>query len=217
MLNREKPIFDNLLNDDIEEIKHSGITRQYKKKSIIFFQNDDSNALYFIEQGQVKIQVLGKTGRTNLLRILGPGEFFGELGLLDEKPRSTTVEALVDSQLTVISKTQFVNCLTNNSVLYRKLIPVLTERIRNLTDELTFSRITNAYICFRTKLYQLASEQSDGTHIIEQTFTQQELGDFVGTARENINRFVKALKQGGYLKVNADGKWIIEKTLPQNW
>ncbi|HFD13464.1 MAG TPA: Crp/Fnr family transcriptional regulator [Crenotrichaceae bacterium] len=216
-MNENKPLLDGLCADNIDEIKHFGITRTYKKKSIIFFQNDDSNSLYFIEQGQVKIQVLGKTGRTNLLRILGPGEYFGELGLLDEKPRSTTAETLVDSQITVISKTQFITCLTNNPILYSRLISVLTERIRHLTNELTNSRITNSYICFRTKLYELATEQPDGTYILEQSLTQQDLGDFVGTARENINRFVKALKQGGYLTVSTRGKWIIEKPLPHNW
>ncbi len=216
-MKQQKALLANLRADDFEQIKKFGIIRRFKKKSIIFFQDDDSDALYFIKQGQVKVQVLGKTGRINLLRILGPGEYFGELGLLDEKPRSTTIETLVDTQLIVVSKAQFLACLTNNTLLFSRLIPVLTERIRNLTDELTISRISNAYICFRTNLYELASEQPDGTCLISQKFTQQELGDFVGTARENINRFIKALKQGGYLKVNPQGQWVIEKSLPKNW
>jgi CRP/FNR family cyclic AMP-dependent transcriptional regulator len=217
MLNLQKPTFIDLTDDDINQIKSFGNPRHFKKKSTIFFQDDDSDAFYFIDQGQVKIQVLSQSGRINLLRILGPGEYFGELGLLDDKPRSTTVETLVDTQLTIISKTQFLVCLINNTMLSNKFIPVLTERIRSLTDELTMSRVSNAYICLRTKLYDLASKQTDGTYLIEQKFTQQELGEFVGTARENINRFIKALKQGGYIEENAQGQWLIVKPLPQNW
>lgn len=207
----------NITNEAILQIKNFGITRHFQKKSIIFFQGDDSDAFYYIEQGQVKVQVLSQTGRNNLLRILGPGEYFRELGLLDDKPRSTTIETLVDTQLTIISKAQFTDFLTNNSLLSTNLLPLLTGRIRNLTDELTISRVNDAYFCFRTKLYNLATEQKDGTYLIENKFTQQEIGEFVGTARENINRFVVALKKGGYIKENNHGQWIIVKTLPQNW
>ncbi len=217
MFNLKEPAAVNLTDDDINQIKSFGKTRQFKKKSTIFFQDDDSDAFYFIEQGQVKVQVLSQSGRINLLRILGPGEYFGELGLLDDKPRSTTIETLVDTQLTIISKAQFAVCLMNNSMLANKFIPEMAERIRTLTDELTVSRVSNAYICLRTKLYDLACKQSDGTYLIEQKFTQQELGEFVGTARENINRFIKALKQGGYIKETPQGQWIIVRPLPQNW
>jgi CRP/FNR family cyclic AMP-dependent transcriptional regulator len=217
MLNIQEPASIDLTDDDINQIKSFGNPRRFKKKATIFFQDDDSDAFYFIDQGQVKVQVLSQSGRINLLRILGPGEYFGELGLLDAKPRSTTVETLVDTQLTIISKTQFLACLMNNAMLSNKFIPVLTERIRSLTNELTVSRVNNAYFCLRTKLYDLASKQSDGTYLIEQKFTQQELGEFVGTARENINRFIKGLKQGGYIKENTQGQWIIVKPLPQNW
>ncbi len=217
MLNLQEPALVNLTVDDINQIKSFGKTRRFEKKSTIFFQNDDSDAFYFIEQGQVKVQVLSQSGRINLLRILGPGEYFGELGLLDDKPRSTTIETLVDTQLTIISKTQFLVCLMNNALLSKKFIPVLTERIRSLTEDLTVSRVNNAYFCLRTKLYDLASKQSDSTYLIEQKLTQQELGEFVGTARENINRFIKALKQGGYIEENSKGQWIIIKPLPQNW
>ena len=206
-----------LTNDTINQIRQSGISRHFQKKSIVFFQDDDSDAFYYIEQGQVKVQVLCKTGRNNLLRILGPGDYFGELGLLDEKPRSTTIETLVDTQLIIISKAQFTQCLTNNNVFSTKLVPTLTDRIRSLTDELTLSRVNNAYYCFRTRLYNLATEQDNGTYLIENKFTQQEMGEFVGTARENINRFVVALKKGGYIKENTQGQWVILKVLPQNW
>ncbi len=206
-----------LTNDAIDQIRRLGITRCFRKKSIIFFQDDDSDAFYFIEQGQVKVQVLSKTGRNNLIRILGYGEYFGELGLLDNKPRSTTIETLSDAQLTIISKAQFTAYLTNNILFSRKLIPTLTERIRSLTDELTVCRVNNAYFCFRTKLYNLATKQKNGTYVIENKFTQQELGEFVGTARENINRFAVALKKGGYIKENIHGQWVILKRLPQSW
>ncbi len=155
-----------LTNDTINQIRQSGISRHFQKKSIVFFQDDDSDAFYYIEQGQVKVQVLSKTGRNNLLRILGPGDYFGELGLLDEKPRSTTIETLVDTQLIIISKAQFTQCLTNNNVFSTKLVPTLTDRIRSLTDELTLSRVNNAYYCFRTRLYNLATEQDNGTYLI---------------------------------------------------
>jgi len=207
----------NFCNNTIAEIREIGNTRRFRKKSIIFFQNDDSDAFYFIEQGQVKVEILNDKGRNNILRVLSSGDYFGELGLLDNKPRSTTIETLVDTQLTIISKSQFINYLADNVTFSTKLLPTLADRIRNLTDELTISRVNNAYFCFRTQLYSLATKQNDGTYLIESKFTQQELGEFIGTARENINRFVVALKKGGYIKENHIGQWVIIKTLPLNW
>lgn len=211
------PFFAHLTEDDINKIKYSGMSRRFQRKSIIFFQEDSSDAFYYIEYGRVKVVVLSQSGRTNLLRILGPGDYFGELGLLDDEPRSATIEVLVDTQLTIVSKAQFETCLANNNHLSAKLIPSLTQRIRSLTDELTVCRVSNAYFCFRTRLYELAREQPDGIYLIEQKLTQQELGEWVGTARENINRFVKALTQGGYLKKNTEGQWLISKPLPKSW
>ncbi|MCK5831746.1 MAG: Crp/Fnr family transcriptional regulator [Methylococcales bacterium] len=206
-----------LSNETISNIKKLGCTRHFQKKSIIFFQGDESDSFYFIEQGQVKVLILSQSGRNNLLRVLSSGEYFGELGLLDNKSRSTTIEALVDTQLTVVSKEKFITYFTDNDFFSEKIIPSLIERIRNLTEELTDSRVNNAYFCFRTKLYKLATVQKDGTYLIENKFTQQEMGEFVGTARENINRFIVALKKGGYIKVSEIGQWVIVKQLPQNW
>ncbi len=212
-----KNVSKDLCNNTIDQIRETGSTRRFRKKSIIFFQGDDSDAFYYIEQGQVKVEVLNEKGRNNILRVLSSGDYFGELGLLDDKPRSTTIETLVDTQLTIISKPQFINYLTNNVIFSTKLLPTLTDRIRNLTDELTASRVNNAYFCFRTQLYSLATKKNDGTYLVESKFTQQELGEFIGTARENINRFIVALKKGGYIKENQQGQWVIIKTLPINW
>ncbi len=213
----QQPIFQTLTSNDIRLITSFGKKRKFKKNSIIFFQDDDSDAFYYIESGRIKVLVLGQNGRVNLLRILGTGDYFGELGLLDNKPRSATVESIADTELRVVSRSQFASCLSNNKLFENKLIPLLTERIRNLTDELTISRVSDAYFGFRTQLYQFAVKQPDGTLLIKQKLTQQELGELVGTSRENINRFINELKKGGYIKKTAQGYWVILKSLPEKW
>jgi len=210
-------IFNYLSDTDIKRIFETGSVRKFKRKSTIFNQGEDSDSVCLILSGKVKIYVSDMDGRVTIVRLLGTGEYFGELGLIDSLPRSATVEALEDTQLNIISQEKFREYLRKNADLASTLIPQLTARIRDLTTELMKSRTGNAYTCFRSVLYDLAIKQADGTFLIEQKFTQQEFGEFVGTARENINRFIKGLKRGEYIMENLLGQLVIQKTLPMNW
>ena len=218
MLERRQALNSLSTSDwDVRNIIKTGASRKFKKKSTIFNQGDDSDSVYFIQSGKVKVFVTDESGRVTILRLLSAGEYFGELGLIDIQPRSATVETLEDTQLKVVSEAKFREYLRINPELALKLILQLTTRIRDLTSELMISRTKNAYSGFRSKLYDLAIKQADSTLLIEQKFTMQDFAELVGTTRENISRFISGLKQGGYLTKSAEGQWLILKTLPLNW
>ena len=216
-MNKDHQMFESLSKDDIEYIFSFGVTRKFPAKTRVFNQGDESNSLFFIKDGRVKIFVNDKNGKTSILRYQGAGEFFGDLGLIDARPRSATVETINEASLTQMTRAKIQLCLAEKPFLASKMVPFLAQRIRDLTDDLTMCKLGSAYLRFRAKLYDLSVIQSDQTHIISQRITQQEIGDLVGTVRENVGRFLNALKEGGYLEETAQGHLIIRRKLPEAW
>lgn len=201
----------------LQDLFQSGLRRKFAKRAMVFHQGDDSDAVYWIESGKLKVYVTDDAGRISILRLMGPGELLGELALFDQHTRSASVEAIEESRLIALSLENLRPHLAQNLELMNLFNIQLSTRVRDLTEELMQTRNCNAYTCFRSKLYALAETLDDGSMRLQQKFTQQELGEFIGTTRENINRFVKGLKQGGYLCEDPDGHLKIMKPLPQSW
>lgn len=210
-------MFESLSTSDIEYITRFGVVRTFPAKARVFNQGDDSNSVFFINSGRVKVFVNDKNGKTSILRYQGPGEFFGDLSLIDDQPRSATVESIIESSVTQISRTKIHDCLGERPAIMTKMVPFFVQRIRDLTDDLALCRLGSSYLRFRAKLYSLSVAQSDNTRIIPQRITHQEFGELVGTVRENIGRFLSGLKAGGYIEEDAEDHIVIKKKLPEAW
>jgi CRP/FNR family cyclic AMP-dependent transcriptional regulator len=176
-------------DDDIRALYAFGRKCSFPEKARIFGQGDEGNSIYFINKGRVKVFSHDENGKECIFRYQGPGEYFGELSLLDHQPRSVTVETTVYSEFTKILKKDFESCLLNRPSLNSTLISALTSRIRDLTEELTRCKLGKVYVRLRQKLYQLAVEQEDGTWLIEHRHTQDDLASLIGVSRETITIF----------------------------
>lgn len=217
MMPEHKPLFDQLSKEDMKYISSHGVARGFPQRATVLNQGDESNSVYFIDSGRVKVFVTDEQGKSTTLRYQGPGEYFGDLGLIDDEPRSASVVTTTKSQFTMISRRKFKSCLTQHPSLANKMIPLLAYRIRNLTEELAICRLSKAYLRFRAILYNLASKQSDGTLKISQKITQQEFADLIGCDRVYISRFLKELKYGRYIEENPQGQINLLRNLPPDW
>jgi CRP/FNR family cyclic AMP-dependent transcriptional regulator len=204
-------------NNDIQALYELGHECSFPRKARVFSQGDKGNSIYFINKGRIKIVTQDENGNESIIRYQGPGEYFGELSLLDHQPRSVTVETTTYSEFTTISKNDFETCLLNSPSLNSTLISALTARIRDLTEELTRCKLGNAYVRLRQKLYQLAVQQEDGTLLIEHRHTQDDLASLIGVSRETISYLMKGIKNGGWVRENSSRQLLIEKSLPQDY
>ena len=109
------PLFASLAQDEHQAIFSRFRCRVYPRNTTIIAEGDDSNCLYFIDEGQVKVFVGDDEGREMLLNILGPGDYFGELALLDASPRSASVMTLERSRVRVMSGNDLLDCLQSLS------------------------------------------------------------------------------------------------------
>jgi len=129
------PLFSELGDDELAEIWNHVQTRSFKKGNIILFEEDPGDSLFIIKEGKVKITRLSEEGKEVILSILGEGEFFGEMSLLDGEARSANVIALADSDVFILKRDEFLNILTDNPQIAISLLEELAYRIRKSDQE----------------------------------------------------------------------------------
>ncbi len=196
---RKIPLFQQLEDDDLEEIASHLIERRYPKGATVMEEGLPGDYMYVIAEGRVKVTKLSEDGREKILEMMGEGAFVGEMALLDQAPRSATVKTLSNSRLLALSRADFLSLLRRNADLALHVIQELTRRLRE-TDEqassLSFLRVKD-----RAKglLVRLAEVSPESGVRMTPTLTHQQMADMIGTSRETVTRVVKDLKSTGWL------------------
>ncbi len=209
------PLFSNLAESDLAILSSHAVTKKFAKNTIIINEGDETDSLYIILSGKIKAFLSDEHGKEIILDMAGPGEYFGEVALLDEAPRSASVMTLEPSSFLIISKGDFKNCVAKNPDIAISLIKELTHRIRVLTSSVKGLALRDIYGRVAETLLNLAAEEK-GTLVISERPTQQELANMVGASREMVSRILKDLTTGGYIEVE-DKKITIKRKLPSGW
>ncbi len=196
------PLFRSLGEPDLSEIAQLLIERRFPKDSTIFEEGVAGEYMYLIQEGQVKVTKMSDDGRQKILEMLSPGDFFGEMALLDQEPRSAAVKTMHPCILLALSRRDFIRLFRRNADIALEMIRVLTTRLRDTDDQvraLLFERVESRT---RRALRRLARETdvSDPSCRITPPVTHQELADMVGTSRETITRVLKELREEGWLR-----------------
>mgnify|MGYP002085438329 CR=1 FL=1 len=208
-------IFQGLSEEDISYLTERAATRTYPKGAIIVNEGDEGNSLFLIQSGSVKAYLSDDKGKEVILSTEGPGEYFGELALFDEAPRSAFVAALEPCKVMVISKTQLNEVMAARPRIAAALLKGLAVRIRALTENVRTLALLDVFGRLVRTLYSLA-EEKDGELVIDQKLTQQDLANRIGASREMVSRIMHDLIEGGYIAV--DGKRVsIRKKIPSSW
>src|ERR1051325_11381165 len=104
---RTVPLFTKLEDAELQRFAELTREKSYPKGSVILFEDDPGDSLFIVRDGRVKVVLVGEDGREVILGVLGVGEYFGELSLIDDRPRSAHVIAMEDSNLLVLRREDF--------------------------------------------------------------------------------------------------------------
>ena len=203
-------LFADMPEEDLQAVSNLAATRTYPKNTIIISEGDDSDSLYCVLSGKVKVYLSDDDGREIIINILGEGEYFGELALLDDAPRSASVMTLEETKLAVISKSAFENCLSKNPQLALHIIRELSKRMRNLTQNVKSLALMDVYGRVARTLLDMAEPTGDKLEI-RQKLTQRDIASMVGASREMVSRILKDLSTGGYITIQNKFKTMIYK------
>lgn len=144
------------------------------------------------------------------MNTLGPGDYFGELALLDDSTRSASVRTVEKSEFRVVMKDDFNKVLDDHPNISRQLISNLAGRVRKLTADVKSLALQDVYGRVANVLMDLSEERGDGTLFIPEKLTQQDIADRVGASREMVARILKDLTIGEYIRF--EGRHIIINT-----
>jgi CRP-like cAMP-binding protein len=133
---RQVPLFSGVKSGDLHRLARLASVRSFKSSSVVVKQGDTAVALYCLIAGRVRVVHQGPAGEDRReLAQLGPGDFFGEMALLDDFPRSASVECLEDTECALITKWDFQKELRSHPEIALALLRVLSQRIRSLEDQ----------------------------------------------------------------------------------
>src|SRR5512135_2377330 len=127
---KKVPLFSDLTEADLGGFAEVAREREYPKNSVILFEDDPGDALYVVSGGQVKVVLIGEDGREVILSVLGDGDFFGEMSLIDSEPRSAHVIAMRASRLLVLRRDDFQQQLEQHPSIALKVLKVMVQRLR---------------------------------------------------------------------------------------
>ena len=144
------------------------------------------------------------------MNTLGPGDYFGELALLDDSTRSASVRTVEKCEFRVVMKEDFNGVLDEHPNIARQLISNLARRVRKLTADVNSLALQDVYGRVANVLMDLSEERGDGTLYIPEKLTQQDIADRVGASREMVARILKDLTIGEYIRF--EGRHIIINT-----
>ena len=204
------PLFGELGDDELVEIWNHVQTRSYKKGNIILFEEDPGDSLFIIKEGKVKITRLSEEGKEVILSILGEGEFFGEMSLLDGEARSANVIALADSDVFILKREEFLNILTDNPQIAISLLEELAYRIRKSDQQIEYLSLADAENRVAMTLLRIAEESGTfqmGKVTIEELPMQQDMVNMSGTSRETISRMLSEFTDREY--IDRKGKKLV--------
>jgi CRP/FNR family transcriptional regulator, cyclic AMP receptor protein len=208
------PLFQGVQENDLRALAERAVTRSYAKQAIIVNEGDESDSLYMILSGRVKIYLSDETGKELILAIKGPGQYFGEM-VLDEQPRSASVMTLEPAQFAILSRADFRAFLLTHAEVALQLIQNLIRVARGLNQNVRSLAMLDVYGRVARILLELAVQQ-DGKLVIPERLTQKDIAARVGASREMINRILRDLTAGGYVSVEA-GRITINKAPPARW
>ena len=208
------PLFAGLSPEVLAEIEQHGSNKTYSKNTIVINEGDETDSLYLILSGRVKVFLSSEDGREAVLNHQGPGEYFGEMSLIDRQPRAASVMTVEPARLMIISRGDFMRCLASNPEIALNLIEPMTSRIRMLAQNVSNLALLDVYGRVARTLLQNASEE-DGV-MMTGKLTQQEIADMVGASRAMVSRILKDLRTGGYIDVEKK-RIIINQQLPSHW
>jgi CRP/FNR family transcriptional regulator, cyclic AMP receptor protein len=206
---RKFDLFAELDDRELSAIIAVAKTRRYAKEDVIFHADESGDIFCLIKEGQVKVTMISPEGKEIILSMLGPGDFFGEMSLLDDEPRSATVIATEALEVVTIWRTDFLQILSENFAITKKVLAELSKRLRNASNRIESLATMDVYGRLARFFLDMARDQGkvlDNGYVAVIRPTHQAIANMIGTSRETVSRLIHDLMKQNLLL--SEGKTI---------
>lgn len=209
------PLFAGLDADGLEGLAKGMRVRRFRRGETVFHLGDPGDALFIVMAGSIKITLPADTGDEAILATLRPGDFFGELALLDGAPRSATAVAIEPTETYILARERFRELIATEPVMREALLATLAAEVRRLThhvEELHFLDITGR---LASRLARLAAEPGasrlpDGSIRLAGPLTQGDLAAMIGCTRQSVNKLLGMFTDDGLIRLEKDRIVVVD-------
>lgn len=208
---RKVPLFASMREGDILAFAELVRERSFPKGSVIVFEDDPGDALYLVAKGQVKVVLIGEDGREVILSVLGEGNFFGEMSLIDDKPRSATVIAMIDSAVLLLRREDFQSRLRTSPEIAIALLRELSRRLRRADEKIGSLVLLDVSGRLADLVLRLAEEE--GGDRITKKLTHNVLAQMIGSSRETVSRTMRDFVERELVEVTRKEITILNRPL----
>jgi CRP/FNR family cyclic AMP-dependent transcriptional regulator len=209
------PLFGGLDEEGLAGLLRGMRIRKFRRNETVFHLGDPGDALFIVMSGSIKITLPAETGDEAILATLRPGDFFGELALLDGAPRSATAVAIEPTETYILPRDRFRELIATEPVMREALLATLAAEVRRLThhvEELHFLDTTGR---LASRLARMANEpsampQPDGSIRLPGPLTQGDLAAMIGCTRQSVNKLLGMFTDDGLLRLERDRIVILD-------
>ena len=210
---RRVPLFSMLTASQAESVASAVVKRRFKRGEPIVEQGKKTNALSIILTGRARVVTTDARGREVILATMQPGDYVGEMSLIDDAPHSATVSAEVQTDVLTLGRLEFARCLPENSSMAYAVMRGLVQRLRHADRKIESLALMDVYGRVARALLESASEDGDGNVVIRDKVSRQDLAKMVGASREMVSRVMKDLEDRGFVETREDGALLVKERL----
>ena len=206
---RKFTLFAELDDRELAAIAVVAKSRRYAKDDVIFHADESGDIFCLIKEGQVKVTMISPEGKEIILSLLGPGDFFGEMALLDNEPRSATIIATEPLEIVTIWRSDFLHILSENFDITQKVLAELSRRLRSASNRIESLATMDVYGRLARFFLDAARDRGkvlDNGYVAVTRPTHQSIANMIGTSRETVSRLIHDLMKQNLLL--SEGKTI---------
>jgi CRP/FNR family transcriptional regulator, cyclic AMP receptor protein len=215
---RKLSLFAELDDRELASLAGVAKTRRYAKDDVIFHADESGDVFCVIREGKVKITMISPEGKEIILSMLGPGDFFGEMALLDDAPRSATVIAVEPLEVVTIYRNDFLEILRENFSITLKVMGELSRRVRRMSNRIESLATMDVYGRLARYFLDLAQSQGkelENGYVAVTRPTHQAIANTIGTSRETVSRLIHDLMRQDLLVSEGKTVYLSKNALEQ--
>ncbi len=210
---RRVPLFSALTPSQSASIADAIVKKRFKRAEVVVEQGKKSDALYIILTGRARVMSTDSRGREVILATLQPGDYIGEMSLIDDEPHSATVRTEVQTDVLTLGREAFSRCLPENSSMSYNIMRGLVSRLRHADRKIESLALMDVYGRVARSLLEFAVDDGAGNLKVRDKISRQDLAKMVGASREMVSRVMKDLEERGFVQTQPDGSMIVKERL----
>ena len=210
---RRVPLFSMLTVAQGDAVAAAVVKRRFKRGESIVEQGKQSNALSIILTGRARVIATDSRGREVILATMRPGDYVGEMSLIDNEPHSATVMAEIQTDALILGRLEFARCLPENSSMAYAVMKGLVQRLRQADRKIESLALMDVYGRVARALLEFSAVDGEGNAVIRDKVSRQDLAKMVGASREMVSRVMKDLEERGFIETRLDGSVLVKDRL----